>query len=95
MAWGEAGSAENGKKRKKFLFELQEEGSLEPGKVRSIKRLKQKLIVPLTETEVMVRQLLVELARKVEEENVFVCLFIYFTIQFIPNYHTPPTPINK
>ena len=37
--------------------------------VRSIRRLKQKLIVPLTETEVMARQLLVELARKVEEEN--------------------------
>ena len=69
VAWGEAGSADNGKRRRKFLFEHPEEGSLEPGQVRSIRRLKQKLIVPLTETEVMARQLLVELARKVEEEN--------------------------
>ena len=30
-------------------------GNLEPGQVRSDKRLKQKLIVPLTETEVMAR----------------------------------------
>ena len=51
------------------LFLFPEAGSLEPGQVRSIRRLKQKLIVPLTETEVMARQLLVELACKVEEEN--------------------------
>ena len=61
VAWGVAGSADNGKRRRKFLYEHPEEGSLEPGQVRVVKRLKQKLIVPLTENEVMAR-LLVELA---------------------------------
>ena len=58
-AWGEAGSSSNGKSRRKFLYE-REEGSLEARKGRV--RLKQKMIIPLTENEMMTRQYLIELA---------------------------------
>ena len=41
--------------------------SLEIGKGR-VKQLKQKLIIPLTENKMMARQMLIDLARKGEEE---------------------------
>ena len=68
VAWGETGSAENGKTRRKLLYE-QGEGSLEPGQDRVMRKLNQRLLIPFTENEMLARQILIQLARKFEEEK--------------------------
>ena len=57
--WGEAGSADTGKERRKFFHEPGE-GSLEPGQ-GSVRKLKQKLIISLTQNEILARQILIKL----------------------------------
>ena len=62
IPWGEAGSSVNGKERRKFLYNESSEHN------RGGRRMKQTIIVPLTDNELMAREYLVDLARKVEEE---------------------------
>ena len=49
IPWGEAGSSCNGKERRKFLYE---EGPKQKGGGR---KMKQPLLIPLTENEMMAR----------------------------------------
>ena len=62
IPWGEAGSSENGKEKRKFLLE----GST--AKKAGGRRMKQTILKTLTETEMVVRELVVDLVRQVEEE---------------------------
>ena len=62
VPWGEAGSSENGKERRKFLME----GNAAKKAVG--KQMKQTLLKPLTETEMMLRELVIDMVRQVVEE---------------------------
>ena len=42
---------------------------MKPGQDKVVRKLKQKLIIPLTENKMLARQILIELARTVEEEK--------------------------
>ena len=63
VAWGKAGSSYNGKEKRKFLFEQPTEGS------QGHTKMKQILIIQLTENEMITRNYLVSLADRIEEER--------------------------
>ena len=64
VPWGEAGSADTGKGRREFLYK-KGEGRLKPGQDKLVRKLK----IPLTENEMLGRQILTELSQNIEEEN--------------------------